>query len=78
MQNGGCQKVGKSIPKGRPKVIVDAERHRRTPSTLAAESKAIESKKSADIGGTGAEQKSKKHAKSIKISPKLLPKSIQN
>ena len=44
------------MPKRTSKVIVDAERHRRTPWTLALESKAIESKKSADIGGTGAEK----------------------
>ena len=44
------------MQKGTSKVIADAERHRRTPWTLAVESKAIESKKSADIGGPGAEK----------------------
>ena len=48
--------IEKSMPKGTPKVIVDAERHRRTPRTLAVESKALESKKSADIGGISAEK----------------------
>ena len=42
--------------KGRTKIIADAERHRRTPWTLAVESKAIESKKSADIGDNGEEK----------------------
>ena len=78
MQKGGCQKVGKSMAKGSPKVIVDAERHRRTPWTLAVESKAIESKKSADIGGTGAEKREKTHAKTTKVPPRWLQKSIQN
>ena len=41
MQKGGCQKVGKSMPKGTPKVIVDAERHRRTPRLSATSGKAI-------------------------------------
>ena len=50
------KKAEKSMPKGTSKVIVDAERHRRTPWTLAVESKASESKKSADIGGTGVEK----------------------
>ena len=36
--------------------IVDAERHRRTPRTLATWSKTFESKKSADIGDTGTEK----------------------
>ena len=44
------------MPKVTSKIIVDAERHRRTPWTLAVESNAIESKKSADIGGTGVEK----------------------
>ena len=38
------------------KIIVDAERHRRTPWTLAVESNALESKESAEIGCTGAEK----------------------
>jgi hypothetical protein len=37
--------------------IADAERHRRTPWTLAVESKAINGMKSADIGGIDEEQK---------------------
>ena len=37
--------------------------------------KTIESKNSADIGGTGAE-KEEKHAEAIKIQPKWIPKSI--
>ena len=41
----------KSIQKARQKNIADAERHRRTPRTLAVESK--EAKKSVDIGATG-------------------------
>ena len=48
------------------KNIVDAERHRRTPWTLAVWSKAIESMKSADIGDTDAEQ----IQKNVKISLK--------
>ena len=55
-KNEGANKVGKSMPKGTSKVIVDAERHRRTPWTLAVESKASESNKSADIGDTGVEK----------------------
>ena len=39
--------------KGRPEVIADAGRHRRTPWTLAVESKAIKGMTSAYIGGTG-------------------------
>ena len=41
------------MQKGTSKVIADAERHRRTPWTLAVESKAIKGMKSADIGGIG-------------------------
>jgi hypothetical protein len=46
----------KPMPKGTSQIIADAERHRRTPWTLAVESKAIEGMKSADIGGTGEEK----------------------
>ena len=60
------KKVEKSMPKVISKAIVDAERHRRTPWTLAVESKAIESKKSADIGGTGAEKEEKNMPKPFK------------
>ena len=35
-------------------IIVDAERHRRTPGTPVTWSKVIESKKSANIGDAGA------------------------
>ena len=52
--------------KRRPKIIADAERHRRTPRTLAVESKALESKKSADIGCTGAEKGEKNMRKPSK------------
>ena len=48
------------MQKGTLKVIADAERHRRTPWTLAVESKAIKGMKSADIGGTGEEENQKR------------------
>ena len=50
------EKIRKIDAKRWAKSHVDAERHRRTPWTLAVESKALESKKSADIGCTGAEK----------------------
>ena len=65
------------MQKGSSKVIVDAERHRRTPRTLAVESKALESKKSADIGRHWRGKKRKKHAKTMNISPKRVPKSLK-
>ena len=39
------------------KSIADAERHRRTPWTLAIESKTIRGKKWADIGDTGEQKR---------------------
>ena len=39
-----------------PKVIVDAERHRRTPRIPVTGSKMFESKKSVDSGDTGVEK----------------------
>ena len=71
------EKYRKIFAKWLPKVIVDAERHRRTPWTLAVESKAIESKKSADIGDWHRKIV-KKHAKTIEISPRRFPKSMKN
>ena len=44
------EKIERSLQKGKSKVIADAERHRRTPWTLAVESKMIEGMKSAGIG----------------------------
>ena len=49
------EKVRKSMPKWLPKVVVDAERHRRTPRTPLIGGKMVESKTSADIGDIGAE-----------------------
>ena len=62
-------------------IIVDAERHRRTPWTLAVESKALESKKSADIGRISAEKCQKpcqNHQKIAKMGIKIHPKSMKN
>ena len=66
------------MPKGIPKIIVDAERHRRTPWTLAVESKALESKKSADIGCTGAEKEEKtceSHQNTTKMAYQIRPRA---
>ena len=71
------KKVEKSMPKGTSKVIVDAERHRRTPWTPADESKSIRGEKSADIGDTGGKKKPQ-NAKIMKISFKWQPKSMKN
>ena len=50
-------KKRKSMKKGTSTIIVDAERHRRTPWTPADESKSIRGEKSADIGDTGEKKK---------------------
>ena len=59
------------------KIIVDAERHRRTPWTLAVESKAIESKKSAGIGDNGAEKSEKGMPKPSKYHQNGSPNQSQ-
>ena len=80
MQKSGCRKVEKSVPKGTSKVIVDAERHRRTPWTLAVESKQIESKNSADVALAPKKKKRtcQNHSNTIKMAPKIHPKSMKN
>ena len=74
------KKIEKTMPKGTSKVIVDAERHRRTPWTPGVESNAIESKKSVDIGGTRAEKREKNtrqnHQNTTKMVPKIDPKEV--
>jgi hypothetical protein len=70
------EKVEKSMPKGTSKVIADAGRHRRTPWTLAVESKTIERHEIGRHRRHWRRTKMKKHAKTIKQSPKWQPKSI--
>ena len=53
-----------------PKVIVDAERHRRTPRTPAIDGKMVKSKASADIGDIGAEIGGKNMSKTCKYHQK--------
>jgi hypothetical protein len=69
------------MPKWLPKVIVDAERHRRTPKTPARGSKAVESEKLADIGDTFAEKGRKSMPKAsnyTKMAPKIDLKTMKN
>ena len=69
------------MPKGTTKVIVDAERHRRTPWTLAVKSKAMESKNTEQTSVALARKKEKKHMpnhqNTSKMPSQIDPKSIQ-
>ena len=78
MQKGGCQKVGKSMPKGISKVILDAERHRRTPWTLAVESKAIERNRqtSAALAKKQIKRTYQSHQQITKMAPEIAPETI--
>ena len=67
------KKVEKSIPKGTPKFISDAERHRRTPRTLATDFARLIAKCWQKLATMA-----KIMAKTIKNLQKIVSKSIKN
>ena len=58
------------MQKGRSKTIADAERHRRTPRTLAIKIRAIKSMKLAGIGAIDEEQAERNMPEGHKKVPK--------
>ena len=61
-----------------PKIIVDAERHRRTPRTPAIDGKMFESKTSATLAQKAVEKTCQKHVNIMKKGAKMDAKSIKN
>ena len=73
--------MSKKLHKKHWKIIVDAERHRRTPGTPATWSKEMGSEKSAgfrDIGGNKCTKSEPNGTKREPTGPKWLPKSMLN